>query len=77
MNRANLLVAAPENESVRQIFEVSGEENLDIVAALRLSPIELLVSRHKRTAAFMAAAHGRLSGEAAVCLSTLGPARST
>jgi D-lactate dehydrogenase len=35
MNGASLLVAALENESVKQIFGVPGEENLDIVEALR------------------------------------------
>ena len=35
MNGANLLVAALENEGVKQIFGASGEENLDIVEALR------------------------------------------
>jgi gluconolactonase len=33
MNGANLLVAALENEGVKQIFGVPGEENLDIVEA--------------------------------------------
>jgi acetolactate synthase-1/2/3 large subunit len=73
MNGANLLVAALENEGVKQIFGVPGEENLDIVEALRHSTIKLVVTRHEQAAAFMAATHGRLTGEAGVCLSTLGP----
>ena len=73
MNGANLLVAALENEGVKQIFGVPGEENLDVVEALRRSTIELVVTRHEQVAAFMAATHGRLTGEAGVCLSTLGP----
>src|SRR5271156_2976890 len=73
MNGANLLVAALENEGVKQIFGVPGEENLDIVEALRRSTIKLVVTRHEQAAAFMAATHGRLTGEAGVCLSTLGP----
>ena len=35
--------------------------------------IELVVTRHEQAAAFMAATHGRLTGEPGVCLSTLGP----
>src|SRR3954447_21321313 len=73
MNGANLLVAALENEGVKQIFGVPGEENLDIVEALRRSSIKLVVTRHEQAAAFMAATHGRLTGKAGVCLSTLGP----
>jgi acetolactate synthase-1/2/3 large subunit len=73
MNGAGLLVAALENEGVKQIFGVPGEENLDVVEALRRSTIRLVVTRHEQAAAFMAATHGRLTGEAGVCLSTLGP----
>src|SRR5262249_28795175 len=32
-----------------------------------------VVTRHEQAAAFMAATHGRLTGRAGVCLSTLGP----
>jgi acetolactate synthase-1/2/3 large subunit len=73
MNGAELLVAALENEGVRQIFGVPGEENLAVVEALRRSAIELVLTRHEQAAAFMAATHGRLTGSAGVCLSTLGP----
>jgi acetolactate synthase-1/2/3 large subunit len=72
-NGAQLLVAALENEGVERIFGVPGEENLDVVEALRCSKIELVLTRHEQAAAFMAATHGRLTGEAGVCLSTLGP----
>ena len=73
MNGAQLLVAALENEGVKRIFGVPGEENLDVVEALRRSGIELVLTRHEQAAAFMAATHGRLTGQAGVCLSTLGP----
>ncbi len=73
MNGAELLVSALENEGVKQIFGVPGEENLDVVEALRRSTIKLVVTRHEQAAAFMAATHGRLTGKAGVCLSTLGP----
>ncbi len=73
MKGADLLVAALENEGVRQIFGIPGEENLDVVDALRRSKIKLVLTRHEQAAAFMAATHGRLTGEAGVCLSTLGP----
>jgi len=73
MNGAELLVSALENEGVEQIFGIPGEENLDVVEALRRSRIKLVLTRHEQAAAFMAATHGRLTGKPGVCLATLGP----
>jgi acetolactate synthase-1/2/3 large subunit len=73
MKGSDLLVAALENEGVERIFGVPGEENLDVVESLRRSRINLIVTRHEQAAAFMAATHGRLTGEPGVCLATLGP----
>jgi acetolactate synthase I/II/III large subunit len=70
---SELFVAALANEGVDRVFGVPGEENLDMVEALRTSNIELVVTRHEQSAAFMAATHGRLTGRPGVCLSTLGP----
>ena len=70
---SDLLVAALENEGVTQIFGVPGEENLDVVESLRRSKIELVVTRHEQSAAFLAATYGRLTGKPGVCISTLGP----
>jgi acetolactate synthase-1/2/3 large subunit len=70
---ADLLIAALENEGVERIFGVPGEENLQVVDALRRSKIELVVTRHEQAAAFMAATYGRLTGKPGVCLTTLGP----
>src|ERR671921_1421011 len=70
---SDLLVAALENEGVERIFGIPGEENLDVVEALRTSTIELVLTRHEQAAAFMAATYGRLTGRPGVCLSTLGP----
>jgi acetolactate synthase-1/2/3 large subunit len=73
MKAASLFVKALEAEGVRSIFGVPGEENLDLVEALRESSIKLIVTRHEQAAGFMAATWGRLTGEAGVALSTLGP----
>jgi acetolactate synthase-1/2/3 large subunit len=73
MNGAELIVSALENEGVEQIFGIPGEENLDVVEALRRSRIKLVLTRHEQAAAFMAATHGRLTGKPGVCLATLGP----
>ncbi|GGD89713.1 acetolactate synthase [Caballeronia grimmiae] len=70
---SDLFVRALENEGVDRIFAVPGEENLDVVESLRNSSIELVITRHEQSAAFMAATHGRLTGRPGVCMATLGP----
>ena len=70
---SDLFIAALENEGVERIFGVPGEENLDTLESMRSSSIELVLTRHEQSAAFMAATYGRLTGRPGVCLSTLGP----
>lgn len=70
---SDLLVKALENEGVRYVFAVPGEENLDLLDSLRRSSIKLVLNRHEQAAGFMAATYGRLTGKAGVCLATLGP----
>ena len=72
-NAATLMIKALEAEGVRRIYGVPGEENLDLLEALRQSAIELVITRHEQAAGFMAAIEGRLTGKAGVCLATLGP----
>ena len=73
MKASDIFVKALENEGVDRIFAVPGEENLDFLESLRLSSIQLVLTRHEQSAAFMAATHGRLTGRPGVCLATLGP----
>jgi acetolactate synthase-1/2/3 large subunit len=73
MNTAELLIACLENEGVKYIFGLPGEENLHILEALENSSIQFITTRHEQGAAFMADVYGRLTGRAGVCLSTLGP----
>jgi acetolactate synthase-1/2/3 large subunit len=73
MNTAQLLVRCLENEGVRYIFGLPGEENLEVLEAIRHSSIQFITTRHEQGAAFMADVYGRLTGQAGVCLSTLGP----
>ncbi|NJK63940.1 MAG: acetolactate synthase large subunit [Synechococcaceae cyanobacterium SM2_3_1] len=73
MNTAELLVRCLENEGVRYIFGLPGEENLELLQAIKHSTIQFITTRHEQGAAFMADVYGRLSGRAGVCLSTLGP----
>ncbi len=73
MNASDLFIKALENEGVERIYGVPGEENLDLLEALRKSSIKLILNRHEQGAAFMAATYGRLTGKPGVCMATLGP----
>ena len=73
MNTAELLVQCLEQEGVRYVFGVPGEENLALLEALGESSITFITTRHEQGAAFMADVYGRLTGHPGVCLSTLGP----
>ena len=73
MKAAELFVRCLENEGVKDIFGIPGEENIDVMDVLLDSSIRFVTTRHEQGAAFMADVHGRLTGEAGVCLATLGP----
>ena len=71
---ADLFVRCLENEGVEYVFGIPGEETLDLSEALdRSRRITFIPTRHEQGAAFMADAYGRLTGNAGVCLATLGP----
>lgn len=70
---ADLLVECLEQEGVKYIFGIPGEENLDLMNAIEKSSIRFITTRHEQGAAFMADVYGRLTGKTGVCLSTLGP----
>lgn len=72
-NAATLFVKCLEAEGVEQIFGVPGEENIELLEAIRLSSIKLIVTRDEQSAVFMASTVGRLTGRVGVALSTLGP----
>src|SRR5438445_2956191 len=74
MNVAELLVRCLENEGVKHVFGIPGEETLALNAALAESDkISFILTRHEQGAAFMADVYGRLSSYPGVCLATLGP----
>src|SRR5262245_27657690 len=73
MTGAELLVRCLEKEGVRYGFGVPGEETLDVNEALADSRVRFVAVRHEQGAAFMADVWGRLTGQAGVCLATLGP----
>lgn len=73
MKASDLFVKALENEGVKYIFALPGEENLDLLQSLKNSTIKFILVRHEHGAGFMAATYGRLTGHPGVCLATLGP----
>jgi acetolactate synthase I/II/III large subunit len=73
LKASDLFIKALENEGVKTIFAVPGEENLDLLNSLKSSNIRLVLTRHEQGAGFMAATYGRLTGQPGVCLATLGP----
>lgn len=70
---AELFLKCLEEEGVKYIFGVPGEENIAFMDAVLDSDIHFITTRHETGAAFMAGMMGRLTGKPGVCLSTLGP----
>ncbi|MFT5124484.1 MAG: acetolactate synthase-1/2/3 large subunit [Kiritimatiellia bacterium] len=74
MKASDLMVKCLETEGIEYIFGVPGEENADFMMSLEGSDqIRFILTRHEQGAAFMAEVYGRLTGNPAVCLGTLGP----
>ena len=74
MKASDLLVECLEEEGIEYIFGVPGEENADFMMSLEQSKkINFILTRHEQGAAFMAEIYGRLTGNPAGCLGTLGP----
>jgi acetolactate synthase I/II/III large subunit len=72
---AHLLVRCLENEGVKYVFGIPGEENIHFIDALRgsSSSIRFILVHHEQSASFMADMYGRVTGKAGVCSATLGP----
>ena len=74
MQASDLFVKCLEEEGIQYIFGVPGEENADFMMSLEKSDsIQFVLTRHEQGAAFMAEIYGRLTGQPAGCLGTLGP----
>ena len=74
MKASDLFVRCLEQEGVEYVFGVPGEENADFIMSLSASKkIKFILTRHEQGAAFMAEVYGRLTGNPAGCLGTLGP----
>jgi len=74
LKASDLFVKCLEKEGLEYIFGVPGEENADFMISLEQSEkIKFILTRHEQGAAFMAEVYGRLTGNPAGCLGTLGP----
>ena len=74
MKASDLFVKCLEAEGIEYIFGVPGEENADFMMSLeQTDKISFILCRHEQGASFMAEIYGRLTGQAAGCLGTLGP----
>ncbi|MFV2004099.1 MAG: acetolactate synthase large subunit [Gammaproteobacteria bacterium] len=74
MKASDLFVNCLEEEGIEYIFGVPGEENADFMISLQeTDKIRFILTRHEQGAAFMAEIYGRLTGNTAGCLGTLGP----
>ena len=77
MKASDLFVQCLETEGIEYIFGVPGEENAHMMMSLEQSEkITFILTRHEQGAAFMAEVYGRLTGNPAGCLGTLGPGAS-
>ncbi len=70
---AKLIVKCLENEGVKYVFGIPGEENIHLIDALNNSSIRFILVHHEQAASFMADMYGRVTGTAGVCVGTLGP----
>jgi acetolactate synthase-1/2/3 large subunit len=70
---SDVFVECLEAEGVKHVFGIPGEETLDLNESLAKSSIEFVPVRHEQGGAYMADVYGRLTGQAGVCLGTLGP----
>src|SRR3954453_22627195 len=70
---SDVFVECLENEGVRYVFGIPGEETLDLNESLANSSVAFVPVRHEQGGAYMADMYGRLTGRAGVCLGTLGP----
>jgi acetolactate synthase-1/2/3 large subunit len=70
---SEVFVECLEAEGVRHVFGIPGEETVDLNEALADSSVEFVPVRHEQGGGYIADVYGRLTGNAGVCLGTLGP----
>ncbi|WP_227874286.1 thiamine pyrophosphate-binding protein [Tumebacillus algifaecis] len=73
MTVAETFVKQLEAWGVRQVYGVAGDTFLDFLDALKRSSLQFVAVKHESTAAFMASAEAKLTGQLGVCVATSGP----
>ena len=73
---AELVVKTLKAHDVPHIFGIPGAKIDSVFDAVCDDGPEIIICHHEQNAAFMAAATGRLTGKAGVCLATSGPGAS-
>jgi len=62
-----------KEQGIDYVFGHPGGEVLDLLHGFRQEGLRFILTRHESAAAFMADAHGSLTGKPGVCIGTLGP----
>src|SRR5659263_87088 len=71
---SDVLVEQMAEWGIRYVFGLPGTSSLGVVDAVRKnSKVKYIQVRHEQTAAFMASAYGKLTGNIAACLTIAGP----
>jgi acetolactate synthase-1/2/3 large subunit len=70
---ADVLAAHLAAIGTTRIFAYPGDPVIDFLDSCRRADVEVVLARREGTAAFMAEAHGMLTGRPGACVSTLGP----
>lgn len=71
---SDILIQQMAAWGIKYVFGLPGTSSLGVVDAIRKNPgIKYIQVRHEQTAAFMASAYGKLTGNIAACLTIAGP----
>jgi len=73
MTGAAAAVDCLRRSGVTRVFGIPAIENTELFAAFQGSPVEMILVTHESTAAQMADAHARVTGELSACVLTPGP----
>ena len=73
MNVADKLVEILEDEGIKDVFGIPGEQIMPFYKALSSSSINHILTRHEQAAAHAADGYARSSGKIGVCIATASP----
>ena len=76
MSGAELVAAYVQSAGTGFMFAYPGDPIIELLEVSRRRGLEVVLARREATSAFMAEAHGMLTGRLGACLSTLGPGSS-